>query len=63
MRTCTACGRGGVSKARVEFVIVAHMAGDPKSFCADSLMLEALDYRSINNVCVRVLLSVVRHRR
>ena len=36
-------GRGGVSKARVEFVIVAHMAGDTKSFCVDSLMLEALD--------------------
>ena len=34
-----ACGRGGVSKARVELVIVAHMA---RSF-VDSLMLEALD--------------------
>ena len=32
-------GRGGVSKARVEFVIhvLAHMAGDTKSFCVDSL--------------------------
>ena len=35
-RVRTACGRG------------AEMAGDSRSFCVDSLMLEALDFRITN---------------
>ena len=42
-RVRTACGRGGVSKARMELVMVVYMADDPRSFCVDSLMLEVLD--------------------
>ena len=33
----TAYGRRGVCKARMELVMAAHMARDPRSFCVDSL--------------------------